>query len=60
MRRLLSYLFGKYCEKHNQHYKSDFCPQCVRARETQQLIHDERKEWIKAEGTWPIKNRSTE
>ena len=55
LKQLLRLIFGEYCPDHNQHFRSDFCPKCIKARVIRQLTHDESKEWIKSEGSWPIR-----
>ncbi len=54
MNQLLQLFFGRHCPSHDQFFRSDCCPRCVRERFVRQQTHDERKEWIKSEGSWPI------
>lgn len=57
MKKLLKIFFGEYCKKHDRFFHSDLCPYCVKQRVIDQEVHDARKEWIKAEGSWPLRGR---
>lgn len=52
--RFFRKLIGDYCDIHDIAFDSDLCPQCVRARIVKMETVDDRKEWHKAEGQWPL------
>lgn len=51
---LLRLLFGAWCKRHGEWYRSDFCSQCLRERIAKRDVVDTRGAHIKAEGSWPL------
>jgi hypothetical protein len=56
---LLRVVFGRECPTHGISYRSDFCPQCLRARIVRDGVIDSRREWVKSEGSWPLQRDET-
>ena len=55
IRDLWHWMVGRWCEAHQVRYRSHFCGQCITAQQIREQTRDKRPEWLRADGSWPVR-----
>lgn len=55
LQALKTALLGNRCSLHDRRHRSELCPDCMADRQRRWARVDDRKEWTKSEGVWPVK-----